>query len=391
MRIARHLVLILLSLPAISFAAGDSWTLITADFQSSQIVPISIDETGIQTAQSTIPWKDVLELDRTTAPPQPGGGFLLHLNGGDQIGGDLISIANDTVSLQNPLLGQLDVPEDQVSAILRSGASADGVDQPRKTDSLHLANGDVSSGVVESCDQNTLAILADGAQTPANLNMQAISAILLADPNPTTPPADGWRVRLTDGSSLTVPILKLSGETLSIGLTPRTMHKLDVSSVADIEQINGPVQWLTSLTPTQVIYRPYFDENFPPQFDHPVGEPTLSIRDRFPAFRHGIGVHSYTELTYAIPSGFSSFRVQFAVDSIPGSDMSKADVNVRLRLDDKVVKEFQHVHFAPPSPPVILNVGGASTLSLEVDFGDNLNAQGRFVWLDPAFVRGNSQ
>jgi NPCBM/NEW2 domain len=375
-------------LTPLSFAQ-DSWTLVTANFQSHRITPVSIDDKTIQTAEGSFDWSDVLELDHAISPATPpAADFTLHLNGGDTIGGDPVSIANDTVSWQNRFLGKLDISEDQANAIIRTGASESGVDESRKADTVRLGNGDSTTGVVTNFSGATLTIQPAGADSTIDLGLPAISAVLLADPDPTALPAGHLlRLRLADGSNFTVPILKFSAGAFTAGLTEPTLHKLDPSAVLAIEQINGPVRWLTSLTPTQVVYQPYFDESFPPQFDHPVGDPTASIRDRFPGFRHGIGVHSFTRLSYAVPDGFKTFRTQFAIDRIPGSDMSKADVIVRILLDDQPVKQFPHVRFGPVAEPVTVDVSNAKTLSLEVDYGENLDAQGRFVWLDPAFLR----
>jgi hypothetical protein len=372
--------------------AQDSWTLVTADFQSHPISLLSIDDKGINSPTGFVLWDNVLELDHAIRPAATdSAGFTLYLNGGDSAAGYPTAVANDTVSWRNDSFGDLDVPEDRVNAIVRSGQTAPGLEEPRKTDLVRLANGDQTSGVVENLADSTLAIQPAGADSPVNLSLDAISAILLADPDPNAAAAGrGLRVRLNDGSSLTFPVVLLAtadASHLQAGFTEKTIHAIDLSTVASIEQTNGPVRWLTGLTPAEIVYHPYFTENYPPQFDHSVAEPNVSIRDKFPGFRHGIGVHSYTKLTYAVPDGFEFFRTQFAVDRIVGSDMSRADVNVRILVDDKIVKQFPHLRFGPVSEPVTVNVGNGKTLSLEVDYGDNLDAQGRFVWLDPAFVR----
>jgi NPCBM/NEW2 domain-containing protein len=272
---------------------------------------------------------------------------------------------------------------------------------------VRLVNGDATSGVVQNLAGGSVTIQpgaadagadAAGADAPvaeaAQISLDKVAAILLADADPMVSPLSGaaaaWRVWLSDGSSLTVPLATLAegGQSkLSIGFSPQKTNDADLSAVSCIELLNGPVRWLTQLTPSAVVYHPYLERSFPPRFDHPVDDPTVSIRARFPSFRHGIGVHSYTRLTYAVPEGFGAFRTQFAIERIAGSDMAKADVTVRLLLDGKVAAEFAHVRYGPVADPVNLDVHNARELALEVDYGDNLDAQDRFVWLDPAFVR----
>ena len=47
----------------------------------------------------------------------------------------------------------------------------------------------------------------------------------------------------------------------------------------------------------------------------------------------------------------------------------RADVTVRIKLDDKVVHEREHFHAGELSPPVVVDLNGATSLTLEVDFG----------------------
>jgi hypothetical protein len=395
-RIQNFILVVLFFSPVV--LAADSWTLVGADFLSRPITLLGIDAKGVRVAsddasnEQTIGWDKVLELDHpayllaASGPP----GFALHLNGGDVIAGDPISITDDQITWRQPLLGRMQIPEDRVSAIVRVGQSVAGLEEARRADSVRLVNGDVTSGVVNSMDESGVNIQPAGADSPARIGMDKIAAIVLADPDPLAAAAGGWRVWLADGSSLTVPIARLApsqGGKLEAGFSEQRISSVDLSAVTCIEQINGPVRWLTSLSPRQVDYHPYLEENFPPRFDHPVDDSTVSIRAKFPPFRHGIGVHSYTKLTYAVPEGFHTFRTQFEIERIAGSDPTQADVPARILLDGKVAEDFPHVRIGPAAGPVIIDVSGAKELSLEVDFGDDLNAQGRFLWLDPAFAR----
>jgi NPCBM/NEW2 domain len=390
----RLIYLLISFLVAVSPAAAqDSWTLVTGDFQSRSVTLVAMDEHGVKIAAEgpepqTVDWGQVLELDHDLSPAtaKPDG-LSLRLNGGDSIAGNPVSIADDAVVWNHPLLGRLTIPEDRVDAIVR-GKTAAGLDEARKEDTARLVNGDQVSGVVQSLDDSTLAIQPAGADSPAQIGLDKITAILLADSDPLLPPAGrAWRVSLSDGSTLTVPVATAENGRLTVGFDSTHLASIDLANVARIEQIDGPVRWLTSLSPSEVVYHPFLEENFPPRFDHPVDDPTASIAERFPPFRHGIGVHSYTKLTYAVPDGYKTFRTQFAVEAISGSDMTKADLTVRILLDGKVARQFLHVRAGPATGPVTLDVGGARELSLEVDFGDSLGAQGRFVWLDPAFVK----
>jgi hypothetical protein len=157
---------------------------------------------------------------------------------------------------------------------------------------------------------------------------------------------------------------------------------LDAGLVAGIEQLNGPISWLTSRKPAENIYKPFFSENFPTRFDRTVADGRL-ITEKYPGFHHGIGCHSYSKLVYDLGSGWAGFRTQFAIDS----DSPLADVTVRIYLDDKPAFEEKNVKAGRIYPVVVVPLKDAKTVSLEVDYGENYATEDRFVWLDPALIR----
>jgi hypothetical protein len=98
---------------------------------------------------------------------------------------------------------------------------------------------------------------------------------------------------------------------------------------------------------------------------------------------HGIGVHSYSRLSWPIEAGVQAFRTQYAIDG----DQPFADVTVRIKLDGKVVHEMPSLRAGPASPVVSLETNGARTITLEVDYGANADVQDRVNWIEPALLR----
>jgi hypothetical protein len=157
---------------------------------------------------------------------------------------------------------------------------------------------------------------------------------------------------------------------------------VDLSAVTSIEQMNGPISWLTQHRLVQNIYRPFFAENFPARFDRSV-DGNQTIHERFSQFHHGIGCHSFSKLVYDLDGTYAAFRTQFVVDS----DSPLADVTVRILLDDKAVVERKNLKAGRIESPIVVPLNNAKKLSLEVDYGENYATEGRFAWLDPALLR----
>src|SRR5207248_5173121 len=98
---------------------------------------------------------------------------------------------------------------------------------------------------------------------------------------------------------------------------------VEVARVMLIEQLNGPVSWLSARVPQEVIYQPMFDVSLPPQMDRNYKGERIKFAGR--DYARGIGVHAYCKLTYALDGSFKVFRTQYALNE----DAYKGRVTVR--------------------------------------------------------------
>jgi hypothetical protein len=368
---------------------ASDWTLTDANFHSSRISIDSIQPDGIHLTPTTqpalIPWDNCLELtrsgDATGASPVR---FTLYTRSNDHLTGDPVAIEGDTLHWQNTALGNIDFPIGSVAAVAKSDWPVSGLDDARADDVLSLSNNDTTHGVVTQIDPTGVGL--QSGDTTTTVPWDAITAVLLSTQGASAAPkGQAFRVTLAGDQSLTVPRLDLTGDTLTLYPDGKSPRPIPLESVTAIEQLNGPVIWLSSQKPTESAYHPFFSENYPPRFDRTVAD-AKPIPEKFPGFHHGIGCHSYTKLTFAIPPGVTGFRTQYAIDS----DSPLADVTVRIYVDNKPVHEQKNVKSGPPAPVVTLPLDNAKSLSLEVDYGENYATEDRFAWLDPAFLRKGS-
>jgi hypothetical protein len=363
------------------------WNLTDSQFNSRAVSVESIDAAGIHLPSGSMAWDDVLEISQTPNPTAGAGSrFSLFFRSGDTVGGEPVSLSGDMLQWQSPRLGDISFPIDSLLAMVRSGSNPADLDQTRADDVVRLANGDTAHGIIAQIGVGGVTIQA-GDATPT-LSWDSITAVLFSTTpaSPHAPEARMFRVQLGGDESLTVGAVALAGDQLTVFLDDKNSRQIDVATVAGIEQINGPIAWLTARRPAENIYKPFFSENFPTRFDRTVadGKP---IRERYPSFHHGIGCHSYSKLVYDLDGKWKGFRSQFAIDS----DSPLADVTVRIYLDDKVVFEQKNVKAGRVYPVVTVSLSGAKRLGLEVDYGENYATEDRFVWLDPALTRTFAQ
>ena len=367
----------------VSSASADSFLLTDAQFHSTPCNITTIDSSALHTEGSTIPWDSVLELSHTTPPTTyPPGKFTLLFHDGDRLTGEPASFDGNSLQWKNPALNSIAFPIDSLLAISHSTAAQTDFDQPRTDDVVRLSNGDSLHGIVNQITPTGVAIQTNDA-TPT-LPWDSIEALLFStsSSNAAASQRRMFRLHLSANESITVPDISLADDKLTVTFSDKSTRTLDLSQIAAIEQINGPIAWLTSLTPSENIYKPFFSENFPTVFDRTVSDHT-PIAEKYPAFHHGIGCHSYSKLTYTITPQWSAFRTQFAIDSTS----PLADVTVCIYLDDKLAFEEKNVKAARIHPVVTLPLASAKSISLEVDYGENYATEDRFVWLDPALIR----
>jgi len=395
---APHLWLMsLLLLPSLAVAQS-KWTLTTADFRSRQVELVSLGDGGAKVSDAsgaqTVPWDSLLGLDREANARQQNGGaagkFVLHLIGGDQLRGEPLKLEGETLQWQSPAVGAMGISLRQVSALLRANRSPPAMDQNRTEDVVLLANGDSVRGILSDLTAENLSIQAGGNAVPVPLD--SVAAVLFASTATSgagQPAGRAFRVRLDDGSTVTAPTIKSAGETLVLTLDSGDARELPLASIEGIEQLNGPVSWLSSRPPSEVEHTPLLETPRPARMDRTVAGNPIRFGER--NFARGIGVAPYSRLRWALDDtaggelpGYAAFRTQYAIDGTG----PYADVTVRIKLDEKTVHEKKNVVAGVLSPVVVIPLDGqAKSLTLEVDFGENCAVQDRLNWIEPALLK----
>ena len=386
------IVIVLLILARASFA--QEWTLTTADFKSTPALVRGFSSDGLKIvspdtkAQSVVPLNQFVSVSRPAGDePAAPASFTLALTNGDRLVGEPGSVANEKLTWLSPSLGSVPIPFNKLLAISR-GLNLSVPDERPKQDVATLSNGDTVSGVFTDCADLKVTMQADAG--PTSLPLESIKRIVFAASGPAvaSDSSRAFRIRLADASIITVADARSDGTKLTLTLPGKNALTVDVlmSGVLGIEQLNGPVGWLSSLIPTENIQTPYLGgaATWPAKFDLSVDGSPLSFDGHI--YDHGIGVHAYSRLTFAIDPQWKVFRTQYAIDSHRDQPRKFADVTVRIKLDGKVVHEEAHFREGVLSQVVMLDLKDAKTLTLECDYGDAGDTQAHLDWLAAALL-----
>jgi len=375
---------------ALMARADAGWVLTTADFRQKAVVLRGIDATGVTVGPvgsdvaSSIPYDEFLQLERASHSRVGTGRFTLHLAGGTRILGEPTGYQDEQVIWSSPAVGELKVPLKEARALVRSGKSADNIDQERTEDLVQMSNGDTAKGIISDISGTNVKINANGSDL--ELAMDNIDWIYFAAAGKPKQQTDrSFRVRLLDGSALAASGVAFSGEMLIFMLGQSDQRKVPVASVDGIEQLNGPVSWLSSRIPEQVVQVPYYGSStWPTRMDLSVGGRPIQFGNQI--FARGIGVHSYSRIDYALDGHYEAFRTQYAIAT--DERRQYADVTVRIKLDGKVVHEKENLRADILAPVVIVDLPKtAKMLTLEVDYGAANDTQDRVNWIEPALLK----
>lgn len=393
MKKRRLLSLLVVSCLFQATAYAADWTLTTADFKSRPVDLVGMTSEAVTVrkgegaAPETVPVSNFLQVSHGvvgSGPTKAGAAaFTLALASGDRITGTPAALGGETLTWSSPAVGELKVSLRDVESLSKSSVTVPAVEQPPAEDTVTLGNGDVVKGIVSGLADGKLNV-SQGGET-VEVPLDSVRKLVFASPGKTAAagaPARGFRLRLGDGSTLTVAGVTVAEDKATVKMAgddkPRT---LPLASVQSIEQVNGPVTFLSSLTPAKDVQRPYLGDVWPTKFDRTVtGQP---IRIAGQGDVRGIGVHAYSKVTFAIGEGYQAFRTQYALDG--GGPL--ANVTVRVLLDGKVAYEQKNVTSTTPSKVVNVPIKGEKTLALEVDYGLSNDTQDRFVWVEPALLR----
>jgi hypothetical protein len=378
--------------------AEAQWTVTKADFQTLQAASLDMDDSGVAlgaagepAGQIRLSWAEFLQAERAGAhtagatPPASEAAFVLHMHGGDRAVGRPAGMSGANLTWANQLTGEIPVPLRRARQIVRLGAPVGRAAPQGGTDEVLLANGDTVAGVVSSFGTADVTIQPSGGE-PVSVPLDSITAICFAatGSRAAVRPQRGFRLTLSDSSILTVSSLRLEPDRAELVLPGDRKTEVDAAAILLIEQVNGPVTWLSSLEPAESVHIPFLDSAFVAQMDRAVDGQEIRFGQQ--RFARGIGVHSLSRITWRLDGAdgpYRTLRTRYAIDH----DLPYANVTVRIKLDDRVVHEQADVTSGRMSDQLTIPLEQAKSLTLEVDYGQGYDVQDRLNWIEPALLR----
>ena len=365
--------------------ADDGWTLTTADFKTTAVDLLGIDGKSVAVTingeAQMVPFASIIQLNRPLTDESVKG-LVLCVAGGERLVGTPKKLDGQSLLWFTRGAGDISVPMESALGILQDKVEDIDLAADHSSDIAKLATGDLVEGIVTSINEHSFTFTSERGD-PESVPVESVTSLMFAAPPGGHPPvsATSFNVHIAGGSIVAFKSIVVKGDTFTGDLQAGGSLKIPIAQITAIENIGGPVTWLSTRTPIESVYTPFLEGNFPPRMDRSVtGHP---IRFDGTTYSRGIGVHSRTKLVYAVEPADGTFCTRYAIDG----DLNYADVDVRILVDDKVVHAQKDFRAGVLTPVIEADLSHAKTLTLEVDYGQGLDVQDRLNWIEPAIVK----
>jgi hypothetical protein len=364
---------------------------------------VVLDSRRLKT-ERIVRWDRIVEKPET-GPRPPATGDLVLLVGGDRLSCKVQSIDLEHLvagwdGLGRP--GVFRIPLERIRAVLFGSGVPDRLRRRLKSggkvrsgDELWLRGGDRLVGELKSLGSEAVVLATEAGNR--RVARKSVAALLV---NPELQVKARRRTRhvrvaFADGSRLTSawPTSQrdgLIGLVLS-GIGSNTDESARVEALSNtirsVQYFGVGMLRLTRLKPTRVVHTPFLGAVRAPVVDGSIGGGPLEVAGLWSA--NGLGMTSRTRMTWDLDGLHRFFCARVAIDDTAGGG---GDVVFGVLLDGRSVWSSGPVRGQERLRAVgPLDLSGARTLTLVVDYGRRADVKDHAVWLDPRLVKEQAE
>lgn len=313
-----------------------------------------------------------------------------HLAGGDVVRGTLSGgdAAGDRLELLSPVLGPVPLLVDRLALLASAGAPPlltlalpDGVEEALFVRAR--VGFDVVAGTLHQFGAAGVRFQAEGGEPRWFANGDYFALRLAGASAPTQPPAAIVLTRTAD--RLGVLGAAAAGDAWTLRAEGDHELRLRAADLGCLTFVGGGAVFASDLTPSEVRETSVDgDVLWPWQRDRSALGGPLQVAGR--AHAKGFGVHSKSRLALRVPDGMARFWTRVGIDDSASELPVRADVDVAIEVDGKVVFQKRGLHCGEVVDAGLLPVTPGATVVLEVDFGRGRDLGDRVDWLSPVFL-----
>jgi len=323
-------------------------------------------------------------------------GSMAVLADGSVLAGELLGVDRGTIRFDAAAFGPVSLPAAAMAGVVfdlpfEQDARDRLLDRllgaEDRSDVVLLANGDQLAGSLAEFHDGVIQL--ETGAGPLEIAAHQATAIVFQPALREPARREGLRawVGLADGSCVLGASLVIEGRAARI--VPAALAGADVSwqvapeEIVFLQPLGGRAEYLSDREADRTRQIPFLDVPWPSRRDRNVLGGRLRVGGRL--FPKGLGVHSYSCLTYALAEPYEAFQAELALDDAAGEGGS---VRWRVYVDRQKRFESDVVRGQEAPVPVRIDLRGAKRLDLIVDFADRTDQLDRADWLDARLIRG---
>jgi len=316
------------------------------------------------------------------------GGYLnrdkpptVRLLNGDLLRGKVTFLPERKLSVQTEWT-KLIVPLDWVAAIQIKPEGA--LPEPAAKDAVVLET-DRIEGEIREVTPEQVVVRVVGQPVP--LKMAQIQALVFGARPSVADAGEGMTVRmsLNTGDRITARWGRYMPEghhAINVTLPWGASQDIPFDRLARLEVKNGKLAYLSELSPTEVKESTLLAPPSRFQVDHAVSGLPLRLQGK--AYAHGFGVHSRSDLTFALDGSYRTFSALIGIDD---SVAAAGSVIFRVYGDGKLLYESPVLRGSADPVPIKVDLQGALLLRLSVDPADGGDLGDHADWADARLFR----
>jgi hypothetical protein len=325
------------------------------------------------------------------APDIPEGSRVFQLAHGGRITGKLTKWADQKVTIEFAIGGQTvtqTIPANEITEILTKEALAPGapLDRSQASPDLDTVYAKIDGGGFQAVSGSVRGLEGESLQFDYQGKIRKIAmariAAILRQPQETPRTEAFAAIDVRGNHRIPGMIVSLADGKAVIETLWKERIEIPRTALIDLTVRNGRVTSLTDLDPAKAEHQPFLDRKLPHTVNRSINGSPLKIGDT--QFERGLCTHSRTLLTYDVGQAYARLRGKVGMQK---GDGDRGNAIVRVVSDAGVLFEKQ-ITGATPIESLDVDTSKAKTLTLEVDYGENMDVGDHVVWGDPILVRG---
>ena len=311
--------------------------------------------------------------------------------GGGEIYGNELTVGNEALAFKNSASGAIQMPLQSIRAVVWTDSESvkSAIASPSKDNDqivVKVSDGErVVEGILEAVDKDFLQV--NFKNESRQIGLAKVQAFVVADLAFKSPAGSMATVELVDGSRFVGVIGGLAEGDLKLEVAGGASLKIKAAKIVQISIVSDRLAYLSDIKPSNVEEKSLFAIQLTWQRDRSVGNNPIRLNGGKPRkaveFRKGIGMQSFSLLSFANTNEFDRFKSVVGIDA---ETQGRGDCQMVVR-GDGIELWSKRIKAADEPQQVDVDITGIKEISLIVYPGEDFDLSDHADWGEARFLK----